>query len=143
MSAGDWRLASETVDVTGETPPEMAEMLLASTGIQVAAGLGQTQALQVLPRLRTWWRRDGLIAILGGAPAMELYGDQGDLDAARALHDEVIAAVAGLWRFPEFQARIRLHTLLLGIIATEAGRASAADRLELAREGDELVRVDR
>ncbi len=138
--SGDWRLASESVDVTGETPPEMAEVLLASTGLQVAAGLGQTQALQVLPRLRTWWRRDGLIAILGGAPAMELYGDQGDLDAARALHDEVIAAVAGLWQFPEFQARIRLHTLLLGIIATEAGRASAADRLELAREGDELVR---
>ncbi len=81
LVGGEWELADDTVDTTGESPPELAEALLAAVGMEVAAGLGDVGALQSLDRLRPWWQRDGFVAILSGAAAIELLGHGGDLDA--------------------------------------------------------------
>jgi DNA-binding CsgD family transcriptional regulator len=137
--SGDWHLAAATVDLAGESPPGLAEALLAAIGLEVAAGLGRSSALEVLPRLRPWWRRDGMIALLSCAGAIDLLGNKGDIAAAEAVHGDVIATTAALWHNPNFQGRIRLGALLLGQLASAAARAGLAERADLSRRGDELV----
>jgi DNA-binding CsgD family transcriptional regulator len=136
---GDWQLAAESVDFSGESPPEMAEAMLSAVALEVAAGRGDLAALGRLPRLRPWWQRDGLIAIISGAGAIDLFGLRGDIEAAQSLHDDVVETVADLWRQPEFQARIRLAALLLGQCASAAGHASRAEREDLCDRGDRLA----
>lgn len=139
--SGRWDEAKQTVDVTGQSPPGLAEALLAAAGMQVSAGRGDRRALELLPNLRPWWDRETLVAIHVGAAAIDLYGDAGDLGAAIRLHDDVIAAVSELSQEEDFGARLRLSALLLGQVATEATRAGAEERAGLGRRGDELVKA--
>jgi DNA-binding CsgD family transcriptional regulator len=136
---GDWQLAADTVSVTGESPPTLAAALLNAIALEVAAGRGASDGLELLPTLRPWWARDGLIAIISGGAAIDLYGQQGDLAAAESVHNDVVATVAELWQREEFQARIRLAALLLGQMASVAGRCGRAERIDLCRRGDELA----
>jgi DNA-binding CsgD family transcriptional regulator/tetratricopeptide (TPR) repeat protein len=137
--AGDWDLVERTVDVTGESPPGMSEAALSAAGLAVAAGRGDRSAIELLPALRPWWTRDGLIGVVTGAAAIDLLGDAGDLEGASALYDEVVDSVAAVWDQPYFQARVRLSALLLGHLAAEAARSGASERGDLAKRGDELV----
>ncbi len=136
---GDWELAAQTVGIKSESPPDMAEAMLNALALEVAAGRGDGSALELLPFLRPWWARDGLIAIISGAGAIDLFGQRDDIDAAQSVHDDVVTTVAELWQRPEFQARIRLGALLLGQFATEAARVSLAERTDLCRRGDQLA----
>lgn len=136
---GDWSLAMKTVDVADESPPGLAEAVLAATGMEVAAGRGDLGALELIPRLRPWWQRDGLIAIISGGAAIDLLGQRGDLDAAQAMYDDVITTVSALWQRPTFQARLRLGALLLGHLASTAARSGVEQRADLARRGTELA----
>ena len=134
--AGDWELVERTVDVTGESPPGMSEAALVAAGLAVAAGRGERSALDLLPSLRPWWERDGMIGVITAAAAIDLFGDAGDLDAATAIYDDVVATVAAVWEQPWFQARVRLSALMLGHLATEAARTGSAARGGLAARGD-------
>ncbi len=136
--SGDWQLAAETVDITGESAPALAEALLGAISLEVAAGRGDVRMLELMPWLRSWWDMDGMIAIISGGAAIDLLGHQGDLAAAQAIHDDVVANVGALWQEPMFQARIRLGALLLGHLASGAGLAGA-EREGLTCRGDELV----
>ncbi len=133
--AGDWDDALRMVDVTGESPPGIAEATLAATGLTVAAGRGEEQAIALLQQLRPWWERDGLIAITGGGAAIDLHGDSGDLDAAEEAWRDVTACLSGLWRMDAFPGRLRLSALLLGHLADEAALAGARDLDGLADRG--------
>ena len=142
--SGDWDDVLRVTDVSGESPPALAEAVLAAVALAVAAGRGDHRALDLLPRLRSWWERDGLrswserdglIAILSGAAAIDLYGDRGELDAASAVHDDVVACVGEMWQLPDFQARIRLNGLLLGQLCAEAVRGGISERATLVRPG--------
>ncbi len=53
--SGDWQVAASIVDVSLESPPPLAEAELAAISLQVAAGRGDSSALEALPRLRPWW----------------------------------------------------------------------------------------
>ncbi len=77
---GDWQLAAATVDFRGESPPDMAEALLNAIALEIAAGRGNSSALDMVAGLRPWWSRDGLIAIVSGAGAIELLGQRGDVE---------------------------------------------------------------
>ncbi len=135
---GDWDAALRTVDVSGESPPGLAEAGLAAVGVAVAAGRGDARALDLLPVLRPWWQREGLVAITSGTAAIDLYGDFGDLEAAQRVHDDVVQCVSELWELHNFQARIRMSGILLGQLGAEAARSGAKERADLARRGDEL-----
>ena len=137
--SGDWALASAAVDVSGESPPGLAEALLAAIGLEVAAGRGDSSALELLPRLRAWWEHDGLIAIISGGASIDLLGHRGDVAGAQAIHDDAVASVAALWHRPNFEARLRLGALLLGQLASAAAHAGLAERAALAERGDELA----
>jgi DNA-binding CsgD family transcriptional regulator len=135
----DWPAASSIVNFRGESPPALSEAVLAAVSLQVAAGLGDTRALEALPRLRPWWERDGFIAIICCGACIDLLGDSGDRIGAEALHDEAVAAIAALWKNPNFQARIRLSGLLLGQLASGASRLGLAERADLSQRCDRLV----
>lgn len=137
--AGDWDAAERTVDVTGESPPGMAEAVLASIGLSVAAGRGRERAIALMGHLRPWWERDGMIAVQSAGAAIDLHGDAGDLAAAVAIHDDVVATVSELWQLKSFQARVRLSALLLGQLAASAARVGARERAALADRGSELA----
>jgi DNA-binding CsgD family transcriptional regulator len=136
---GDWDSALRTVDVSGQSPPALAEASLAAVDLSVRAGRGETDALALLDHLRPSWERDGMIAITSGSAAIDLHGDAGDLAGAIAVHDDVVETVTRLWQRHVFQARIRLSGLLLGQLASHAASASAAERPGLVRRGADLV----
>jgi DNA-binding CsgD family transcriptional regulator len=136
--SGDWDLVRRATDVSDESPPGMAEATLASIDLTVRAGRGERVAPEVLATLRPWWQRDGMIAVINAGAVIDLHGDAGDLEQASETYDDVVAMVSKLWELPDFQARIRLSTLLLGQLATEATRTSADGRPGLAARGDEL-----
>ncbi len=138
---GDWELALETVDVSGESPPDLAEAVLMAAGLAVSAGRGESGAVELLARLRPWWQRDGLLAVLSGAAFIDLLALHGDVGAAEAIHEEVVASVAALWHRPDFQARIRLGALLLGQLGSAAAHAGVAERADLVQRGEALAAV--
>jgi DNA-binding CsgD family transcriptional regulator len=137
--AGDWDRSKAIVDVTGQSPPALAEALLAAVELAVSAGRGRAKALDLLPQLHSWWKRDGLVAIMCGTAAIDLYGDSGDLEGALRIHDDVVETVTSLWQVDTFLARMRLSALLLGQLAGQVARSGAGDRAELTRRGDDLL----
>jgi DNA-binding CsgD family transcriptional regulator len=141
--AGDWEAVLRLVDVTGESPPPVSEAALAAVGLAVAAARGDPAAIDRIAHVRRQWERDGVIAILAGAAAIDLHGDRGDLAAAIATYDDVVATVSKVWQREFFQAQIRLAGLLLGHLCAEAGRVGADERAALAKRGDDLVEVAR
>jgi len=136
---GDWDEVLQITDVSGESPPAMAEATLAAVSMAVAAGRGDRRAIELLPRLRPWWEHDGLIAVLSGAAAIDAYGDRGELEAAISVHDDVVACVSELWQFPSFPARIRFSGLLVGQLCAEAARGGSRRHGELAEQAGELA----
>lgn len=135
---GDWQRAARVTDLTGESPPDLAEALIRAMSLEVSAGQGTVQHLDVLPALRPWWLRDGLVAIVSGAAGIDLHGYRGDLEATAQMHDDVLTSVAAVWQTPELAARIRLDALLLGHLALAATRATGTERRKLAATGDVL-----
>ncbi|HLH99391.1 MAG TPA: AAA family ATPase [Acidimicrobiales bacterium] len=141
---GDWDQLEALADVdVDETPPPAAEALLAAVRLTLAAGRGRYEAIQELDAIRPWWGYDGFLAIQSAAAAIDLYGDTGRLEAARAAYDEVVTFVQGLWQNKLFHARLRLAGLLLGHLGTAAATATAAERAGLADEAADLVAVAR
>lgn len=136
---GDWDRALELAGVAGEAPPALAEAALASVGFAPRAGRGDISALDLLPRLRPWWPRDGMLAILAGGPAIDLYASAGALEEALRIHDDVVTTVSELWQQCWFQARIRLHALALGALAGASAHRSEAERRPYVERGAQLV----
>ncbi len=136
---GEWDDVLDLTDVTDASPPGVAEALLAAGALAVRAGRGQRDALALLDRIRPWWTVEGTVAI-SCIPAIDLHGDAGDLAAAAAVHDDIIAAVTALWQRTTLHAQVRMAALLVGQLATEAGRAATTQaRSALAAQGAEVV----
>lgn len=140
---GRWDDATRIAELTGESPPPMAEAALGMVALAVAAGRGQIDALSRLAPHRGWWDRDGFIAILGAAAAIDLHGEAGDLDAVLRVHDDVVEIITGLWQVKSFLAQVRLGALVLGHLARQAPARPAAERGELLRRGDVLLEAAR
>jgi DNA-binding CsgD family transcriptional regulator len=135
---GDWDETLRMVDLGPARPPGLARAMLGGVGLTVAAGRGESAALDRLPELRGAWEREGFVAVTCGSAAIDLAGDKGDCARAIAVHDEVVQLVGRLWVNPFFQARIRLSGLLLGQLASAARQAGSAERTTLIERGNEL-----
>ncbi|HEX6878464.1 MAG TPA: AAA family ATPase [Nocardioidaceae bacterium] len=143
FDAGRWDDVLRICDVSGEAPPGLAEAALAAVALEVFAGRGETGALDSLARIRPWWQRDGLIAILSGAGAIGLYGNAGDIEAVLRIHDEVVSSVRDLWQVKTFLAQVRLGALVIGHLADHVSEVGAAEREALLRRGDDLLAAGR
>ena len=142
-TGGDWDLSANLARVDDESPPELAEAMLAGSGMAVSAGRGETAALDVLPILRPWWQREGLIAMMSGGAAIDLYMDDGRSDAALRLLDELVAVVGELWQQPWFLGRIRLSALGLAVLSSRTVSQTSDDRAGSVERGRELVAAGR
>ena len=141
--AGDWDRAAREADVRAESPPEIAEAMLVGVGLAVRAGRGETEALEAIAQLRPRWEAEGLVTVLTATAGIDLHGDRGDIDAAVALHDEAISSLSRLWERKDFQARVRFSGLLMGQLATAAGRTGSRDRRALVDLGAEPLDIAR
>jgi DNA-binding NarL/FixJ family response regulator/tetratricopeptide (TPR) repeat protein len=132
--AGDWDESVRVSSVSGAQPPQVAELKLLTTGSAVRVARGDASLLAELPRLRSRWRDDGMIAIWGLSQAMEIHTQRRDTAAALAVHDELVAVVADIWQQPWFAARLRVSALGLAALSAtvaalpELGRRSAVLR---------------
>ncbi len=136
---GEFPAALRTSDVSGQSPPGLAEALLSSVRLGVLAARGHRDGLALFDQIRPWWDRDGLIAVLSGAAGIDLQGDAGSIERAIRVHDDVVAVVSRLWQREDFQARIRLSALVLGQLANQALRLGSGDRADLVRTGDRFL----
>jgi DNA-binding CsgD family transcriptional regulator len=132
---GEWDVADRLTDTSSETPPPLAWALLTAAGLGPPAGRGGHEALSRLPELRRHWGSEGMIAILAGGAAIDLYGDAGDLRAALAVHDEVVSMVGALWDNKQFQAQVRLSALALAQLAAAAAGTPVRERAALVDQG--------
>ena len=135
---GDWDDVMTLTDVTDASPPGVAEAWLAGGRLAVQAGRGQQESVDVLANLRPWWSKEGVVAI-SCTPAIDLYGDAGDVESAKAVHDEIAATVTRLWQRETLHVQVRMAALLLGQLATAAGRGGGQARQELGRWGAEAL----
>ncbi|KQZ88075.1 hypothetical protein ASD62_00820 [Phycicoccus sp. Root563] len=135
---GRWDESLAILAVGGEVAPEPAGSSLRAARMYVAAGRGQVEALRELEPTRPWWEREGLVALIAGSAAVDLYGHSGDLDRAVAVHDEVVEVLSRVWD-PFFQGRLRLGTLLLGQLAGHVQRLPSVDRPDLLSRGEGLA----
>lgn len=136
---GDWDASRRLAQVAGESPPALAEAVLGAAGMAVSAGRGETDALELLARLRPWWQRDGLIAMLSGSAAIDLYADDGRTDSALRVHDELVEVVANLWQQPWFVGRIRLSALAIAALAGASATQTADARAASVERGVTLI----
>jgi DNA-binding CsgD family transcriptional regulator len=140
---GDWDASADLARVDGESPPALAEAMLAAAGLAVSAGRGEAAAGDMLARLRPWWRRDGLVAILSGGAAIDLYVGDGRVEAALEVHDDLVAVLSELWQQPWFLGRIRLSSLSIAGLASGVTTRPAAGRAEWVERGRVLVEAGR
>ena len=134
---GDWAAAAALADLRHESPPDLAEAMVVSSGLLVRAGRGDAAALDVLPGLVPHGRREGMVTLFAGFAAVDLHGDRGDLAAAVESHDDTVASLGEMWANKDFQARIRLSGLLLGQLASAVSDLGSQDRDDLVgRAGD-------
>ena len=130
---GHWDLAAELASPGGEPPPPLAAAGLAAVSLAVRAGRGQAAGwLPLMARVRPQWTTDGMVGIHSTAAAIDLHGDAGDLDAALAVYDDLVACIGAVWGTRDFQAHIRLAGLLLGQVAAAAPTADAERRARAA-----------
>ena len=137
---GRWDEVVDLVRIPVDHPPELAAAYLLCVQLAVRAGRGDAdgwtaQMAAVTPQ----WTTDGTIAVTSAAAAIDLAGDAGDLEAAIAVFDDVVARVAALWGTPAFQARIRLTALLLAQIGTHLAGVLPPRRAELLARAASLV----
>ena len=135
---GQWDEALALADYSGQSPPQLPEALLNSVKLLVAAGRGDHTALPFFEQLPLLWEREGLLAMVGGAAAVDLYGDRGEVDAMLAAHDDVVSTLNRIWQ-DLFTGRIRLTALVLGQLASAAINTRVSDRGELMSRVADLV----
>ena len=136
---GDWVAAERVAEPeTGPAPPALRS-LLDSLRLVVAAGRGDPAAAGLVDRSRGTWSEDGWNAILAGAAAIDVYGDEGRLDRAEQTYEEVVTAVSTLWAVPWFFGQVRLAGVLLGQMGNNVAAVAQADRPALLERATEIA----
>ena len=104
--------------------------------LDVQAGRGSAEALDHIAAIRPFWERDGAMVLYCTTAAIDLYGDRGELEAARDFHDDAIATLHRLWPGSIMWLRLRLSALLVGQIASHVSTLSRSERAEWAALGE-------
>jgi DNA-binding NarL/FixJ family response regulator len=139
---GEWDLVASLTATDGEQPPSLAAASFAAIALAVRAGRGELDGWQqLLAQVRLEWTTEGMIGIHSTAAAIDLHGLAGELDQALTIYDDLIECVGTLWGSTDFQAQIRLVSLLLGQMANAAPDQPPARRAELLARAGELVAV--
>jgi DNA-binding CsgD family transcriptional regulator/tetratricopeptide (TPR) repeat protein len=141
--AGDWDASLRTSRTDDETLPSPVEAVLSTVRLAVRAGRGDLAALDDAERLRSWWKSDPMIAILGCGPFADLYVQQGRPVDALTVLDEAVAVISEVWQNTWFLARIRLSAMGLAALCTQVVTEPEAARAQWVARGNELVEAGR
>ncbi|HEU4330147.1 MAG TPA: AAA family ATPase [Lapillicoccus sp.] len=133
---GEWDDVLSITDTSSESPPPLAEAYLRSVSLDVLAGRGRPDTLELVEAVRPFWERDGAMVLYCTTAAMDSLGDSGDLGAARAFHDDALTTLRRLWPSSIMWLRLRLSALLIGQIASHDSTMSRAERAEWAELGE-------
>ncbi|WP_272947633.1 helix-turn-helix transcriptional regulator [Ornithinimicrobium murale] len=133
---GDWVAAVRVADAADDHAPPVPRSLLESLRLAVAAGRGDPAAAALVDRSRGTWTEDGWNAILAGASAIDVAGDEGRLDRAERTYEEVVAGVSTLWSVPWFSGQVRLAALLLGQMGNNVATVPQSERAGLLQRAE-------
>ncbi len=123
---GDWDAVLELTDVAGQEPPPLARALLDTLRATVSLARGEDIA-DLLPDLRRYWHKEGLLPIHTSPMEMELAGRRGDAAAVLSSYDDAVETITRIWH-PWFSARIRLAAVAIGELARVMPQLPAAER---------------
>ncbi|WP_348647728.1 AAA family ATPase [Ornithinimicrobium sp. F0845] len=135
---GDWVGAERTASTKGQTVPPAHRLVLAALRLMVAAGRGDPATINLVEHSRTSWSEEGFVAIMAAGAGIDAYGDDGQLDRAAEVYDEVVSIVSALWNVPRFFGQVRLAGLLLGQMGTNIASVPQADREALVARADRI-----
>jgi DNA-binding CsgD family transcriptional regulator/tetratricopeptide (TPR) repeat protein len=140
---GEWDQSLRTVRHDSERPPPMAEAGLLAVSMSVRAGRGDVSALDLVTRVRPFWRRDGMLAVLCAGPAIDLYAQTGRALEGLTLLEQVVAELTDLWQVDWFPGQIRLSALAIAGLADEAARVDHGRRAQLCAQSTPLIEAAR
>ncbi|KQY57086.1 hypothetical protein ASD66_14975 [Nocardioides sp. Root151] len=136
---GMWESVLALTDMTGQSPPTMAEDMLVALRLAVLTARGGAHATE-LRRLRKHWARDGVLAIISAPVEIEALGRAAKPQAVVDTHDLVIDTLTPNW--PElFQARVRLSTVTIAALSASVPVMSTDERATYAATAEKLLAV--
>jgi DNA-binding CsgD family transcriptional regulator/tetratricopeptide (TPR) repeat protein len=135
---GEWDASLAAAALDGSSPSPLVEALLTAAALGVRAGRGDLTALEVIPQLRSWWRREGVIGIYA-APVIDLHVWAGRPQAGVALAEQMIADLAEAWQDQYFLGRIRIAALAVAALAHGVANLSESERAAAVDHGSVLV----
>ena len=133
---GRWDELLRLTDVSGQTPPRVARLLLDLMRLQVEFARGRRP--EELPTMREAWSLDGLIGIYACGLSIEVAGRDGDPLTAVDHYDEGVAVLSAIWH-PGFGARIRLAATAAGAVADNLPDTPAKQRSALVAAAERLA----
>jgi DNA-binding CsgD family transcriptional regulator/tetratricopeptide (TPR) repeat protein len=140
---GEWDESLRTLRYDGERPPPFAEAGLLAVGMSVRAGRGELESLELLSRVRPFWGRDGMLAVLCTGAAIDLYAHAGRPDEGVALLAQIVAELTELWQGDFFLGQIRLSALAIAGLGDEVARSPQARHAALRATAADLIEASR
>ncbi len=134
---GDWDEALRLTEISQEKgAPVIPRAILEPIRLSVLSGRG-SNVDDRLARLRSYWEREGSVAIHAADLQIRSAGRRGDATAALAAYDDGVAVLSKIWH-EWFGARIRLAAVALDAIARALPQIPAGERAEWAAHIDRL-----
>ncbi len=119
--------------------PTVLSATLDAVGLLVTAGRGGTPEPGEVDRLRGEWHRDIALAVHSGTAMIDLYGYEGDVEAATETHDALVDIFGRRWHATLAPGRLRMAALLIGQYAAAAPKRSAAENATTVERAAALV----
>ncbi|MFN8078455.1 MAG: AAA family ATPase [Kineosporiaceae bacterium] len=138
LRQGRWDEALDTLADPHHGAPPIAGALLDVLTIQIALARGEPDAAARLPAMRELWQVEGLLAVNSAGLEIEAAGLTGQLPQAVAAYREVVTVMSRVWH-PLFEARLRLATTTLTVLADGVAHLPTAQWDAMSRLADELA----
>ncbi|WP_147062838.1 helix-turn-helix transcriptional regulator [Knoellia locipacati] len=130
---GDWDGAARRLDVSDPLLPQPGRSFFDAALMAVRVGRGETLNDHEIAAVRDWWHVDGFGIVQLVMPAVEHYGNAGDLARALDIAEDAVGELERTWG--RFHAVVRLAALVAG---QAAGNAPHLDATLLRRADADL-----
>ncbi|MFW5470460.1 helix-turn-helix transcriptional regulator [Knoellia sp. CPCC 206435] len=123
---GDWDGAQRRLAVDDPLLPQPGRSFFDSALMTVRTGRGEPLPEDEIAAVREWWPADGFGVVQLVMPAVDGYGQRGELPRALDIAQDAVAQLERTWG--RFHAVVRLAALLAGHVASAAPRLDEALR---------------
>ncbi|HZZ97838.1 MAG TPA: LuxR C-terminal-related transcriptional regulator, partial [Jatrophihabitantaceae bacterium] len=134
---GDWDGALQTLDITGEAPPDLAAARLQSAGLIVRVGRGEAD-VAAGDALREMWPLESLVANGAILAMLEAHAQTGRAKEALTLVEEAVEILGDVWQEEWFLGRIRISSLGLRACSAAVHDAPTVARAALVERARSL-----